>query len=234
MPRSSDRIWHFETYPELLRDAIESNHPQTRVTVHNRSMGGAPISALYKQFAHDSVYVEQGTGIILVIQCGIVDCAPRPIPPAVKTFIGRVPALLRWPITRLLHYARPIILRSGLKWRNTEIEQFKAILIEWLRKAGRNCDRIYVINIVPTFPAVELHSPGLQSSIDSYNHAIQSAVAAVDSPSIKLVDAHEAISLSNAGVSAYVNPHDGHHITHLGHSLYANTILALEKERLAG
>ena len=79
LPHAPDGISCFDTYPELLRGMLESANTALRVAVLNRSRGGAPIGALFEQFVDDSTYIGPETGRILVIQCGIVDCAPRPI-----------------------------------------------------------------------------------------------------------------------------------------------------------
>lgn len=233
LPRASGGIRHFETYPELLRDAIESSQPEIRVAVYNRSKGGILVTELYDQFVQDSAYFDPDGPGILVVQCGVVDCAPRPVPPATRARIARLPLPLRWLAIKFLHYARPFLLRAGLKWQATGIEAFQSVLTCWLRDAQARCVRVYVINIAPTVESIEAHSPGLRHSIESYNEAISAAVAAADPAVVALVDVHAAISRQPDPVSTYVNQADGHHITCRGHRLYADMIYSIEKERLA-
>ena len=154
LPRPSDGIRHFETYPELLRDALETIHFDCRVALYNRSKGGVPISDLYKQYVHDSPYFRNDSPAILLIQCGIVDCAPRPLQPAVRDTISRLPILLRWPITKVLHYARPFLLRAGFSWRATEIERFRIVLTRWLSEARTQFDHVYVFNVARTVETI--------------------------------------------------------------------------------
>jgi len=232
LPRASGGIRYFETYPELLRDAIASPRPDLRVAVYNRSKGGVPVTELYEQFVQDSAYFAPDGQGMLVVQCGVVDCAPRPVPPATRARIARLPMPMRWLIARFLHYARPFLLRAGIKWQATGIDAFQSVLTRWLRAAQSQFARVYVINIAPTVESIEAHSPGLRHSIESYNDAISAAVAAANSAAISLVDVYAAISKQPGGVSRYVNPADGHHITHLGHRLYADMIYTSEKERL--
>jgi lysophospholipase L1-like esterase len=234
MPRALDGIRHFEIYPELLRDAIQSSRPRIRISIHNRSSGGVSISALYEQFMQDSAYYEKQEQGILIIQCGIVDCAPRPVPPSVRTRIARLPPRLRLLVTRLLHHGRPFLLRAGLVWRNTDIDRFESVLTQWIRMSRKIYDRVYVINIAPTTPAIAAHSPGMQSSIDSYNGTIRRVVNATDSPAVMLIDVHKAIAEMDSASSPCVNEADGHHITHAGHRLYADLILGLEVPRSRG
>ena len=231
MPRPQDGVGYFDTYPELVRQALEADQTGTRVAVFNRARGGMPIATLYEEFVQDSAYSAKSGPEILILQCGIVDCAPRPVPPPVKTFIGRLPTPLRWLTAKVLHALRPLLLGAGLSWQNTDQRQFEAVLGRWLRDGARTADRIYVINIAPTTPASEGHSPGLESSIVQFNVAIARSVA--DVPAATLVDVHAAIVGEGERASPYVNPTDGHHITAQGHQLYADLIRAFERAQPA-
>lgn len=228
LPRSRDEVHCLDTYPELLRRALEASARDLRVGVLNRSLGGATIDSLYAHFVRDSAYLGAGAAHILVIQCGIVDCAPRPVSPGVKAGIGRLPTPLRWAIARLLHYARPLLLKSGLSWRNTEGPQFAEVLEQWIARATKSAERIYVVNIAPPTPSLDRHSPGLASSIDAYNAAIAKVVAAAQPDRVRLVDVHCAIISRPDGLSECINQADGHHITAAGHRLYAQLIAAHE------
>ena len=228
LPRSRADVHCLETYPELLRSMLESSQPGLRVGVLNRSLGGATIDALYGHFVKDSAYLGPEAKHILVIQCGIVDCAPRPISPRVKTGISRLPTPLRWAAARLLHYARPLLLKSGVSWRNTEGTEFGRVLERWIARAAKSAERVYVINIAPPTPAMDRHSPGVARSVEEYNATIAKVVAASHTASVRLIDAHGAISTRPDGLTQCINQADGHHITSAGHRLYADLIGALE------
>lgn len=229
LPRGQSAVSVFDTYPELLREKWGAEG-HTRAAVLNRSRGGAPIEALYSQFVSDSVYFGAETRHILIVQCGIVDCAPRPVPPKVKDRIARFPTPLRWAVSRLLHYTRPALLRSGLVWRNTEREAFTQVLQDWLTRAGRIADSIYVINIAPATAALDRHSPGLAASIEEYNTLIDRVVAAPRAVSVHLIDVYRAILERRDGLRDCVDA-DGHHITRAGHRLYADLIAQHALER---
>lgn len=226
LPRATDRIGCGDTYPELLRDSIERKKPDSRVVVFNRSRGGASISELHRQFIDDSAYFPKDDSGILVIQCGIVDCAPRPVPPSVRGRIGRLPLPLRWIVAKFLHYLRPYFLRAGIGWTITPVDRFEWILMKWLQKAQTICERIYVINIVPTVPEIEAHSPGLSKSIDDYNAVIKRVVEKIKPETVALVDVHKAIVEQNDGLVRFINALDGHHITRSAHHLYAELLCA--------
>jgi len=114
LPRTQGGLSALDTYPELLRETLVSRTPDARVAVLNRSRAGVPIETLYGDFVSDSVYLGSDARHILVIQCGVVDCAPRPVPPKVKNGIARLPTPLRWAVARALHHLRPALLGSGL------------------------------------------------------------------------------------------------------------------------
>lgn len=230
LPRASEGIEIADTYPELLRNRIEQQDSEITVRVFNRSVGGASISELYQQFLKDREYFGHDCGGIVVVQSGIVDCAPRPIPPTLKQWIGRMPRLIRWPIVKFLHHARPYLMRAGISWRSTEIERFESSLRQWLSELTRPSARVYVINIAPTTEKMDRHSPGLAKSISRYNEPIAKVVATLRANSIRMIDVHGSISRQK-NICDYVNPTDGHHITIDGHKLYADLIFTEEQKQ---
>jgi hypothetical protein len=230
LPRHSDGIRFFDTYIELLVLGLQISGLPRRVSVLNRAAGAATITSLHVGFLRDQECLGRDAGGITIIQCGIVDCAPRPISPGVKSAIGRLPGPFRLPVVRLLHYARPTMLRAGLQWRYTELDDFRTQLDQWLLEAAGACERTYVINIAPTVPAIDRHSPGLSESIVAYNRCMAAAVTAATPGTTILVDANAAISATGS-VLDYVSA-DGHHITPAGHRLYADLLLQHEMRRL--
>lgn len=228
MPRATDGISYRETYPELLQAAIHDRFPGSLVSLYNRSGGGLTIESLHDRYLQDCTYFGLTTNQILVIQCGVVDCAPRPIPAFLRLLISKLPGPVRAPVVRFLHWARPALLRAGLRWRLTSKRRFEEVLIRWLKHAATHFARTYVVNIAPTVPAIAAHSPGFESSIIAYNALIMRAVKA--SGSAVLIEINAAIEKAGS-VSSCVSV-DGHHITHAGHRLYADLILALEHARL--
>ena len=231
LPRAQDGVRYYETYPELLRDAIQARLTNARIALYNRSQGGGFITSLMSSFENDGAYFgTDGVGI-LVIQCGIVDCAPRPVPTNVRQVIAKLPMPFRWAISKFLHHMRPYMLRAGMKWQLSTAEAYQQILLEWLRRAAPRFNTIYVVNIAPTIEAIESHSPGLTASIDAFNAVIDRTVrqAALN---VKLIDVHAALSDGGRDLKLLININDGHHITRLGHELYASLIIAEEQRRL--
>jgi hypothetical protein len=223
MPRHSCGVSYFATYPELLRDEMEIRVPLARVALYNRSSGGASISALHHRYLSDSAYFSDEDEPVLVVQCGVVDCAPRPIPTWIRRLIARLPVPLKWITVKLLHHARPFMLKSGLSFRITQLPVFESTLATWLEHAKAHFSQIFVVNIAPTVSAVEVHSPGFEASIAQYNAAIERVVGGMQGGRVVLIDVYGAIS-GTGKVTSYVNALDGHHITTDGHKLYAALI----------
>ena len=228
MPRYSEGLPFFQTYPELVRDVYGRAHPDAIVHLYNRSRGGTAIVTLFEDYLTDTSYFGPGVGDLLIIQCGICDCAPRPIPDWLRRGIGRLPEPLRSPIVRFLHKNRSKILGAGFVWRLTEPTVFAATYHRWLSQAVQDFKRVCAINIAPTTAAMNEHSAGLAHSIEHYNHLIAEAVRSVNASNVSLIDAHRAITSAPCGIAKYINSADGHHITADGHALYGRLITAVD------
>jgi acyl-CoA thioesterase I len=231
MPRISAGVPFYRSYSELLRAALDELFPTQKVCVYNRSRGGFSILTFWDDYRQDSIYFGS-LGGILVLQLGIVDCAPRPVPERVRRIIARLPLPLRDAVVRFLHHNRARLLRSGLSWRLVNPKRFAATYCDWLRAATQEFDRIYVLNIAPTIPKMEAHSPGLTASIELYNQIIADTVDQVGNQKIVLVDVHSGILKSPGGIASLITQDDGHHITSEGHRLYARMIAEKEAETL--
>ncbi|HYK02989.1 MAG TPA: SGNH/GDSL hydrolase family protein [Thermoanaerobaculia bacterium] len=220
LPRAGDAIPPEATYAELLRSRLGVRG--IAATVLNRSRGGATIDELYRDYRNDLGYIGEAPGQVLIIQCGIVDCAPRPLSRRGRQVVGRLPAALRSPIVSFLHRKRAALLSRGVSFRYTQPSRFAAVLDGWLRHAAPRCSRILVINIAPTTAETEQHSPGLTASIETFNDLIAGAVR--DVPNASVVDVHRILSSSAAELTRCINESDGHHITAAGHQLFAEAV----------
>ncbi|MDP2399321.1 MAG: hypothetical protein Q8M53_13320 [Burkholderiales bacterium] len=229
MPRDTEQISPWQTYPELLIANLVANSPGQKFYLYNRSIGGATVDILHDFYINDCSYFGAKNNQIIIIQCGVVDCAPRPIPKKARTLLGKLHGRIRTPISKLLHILRPLLLRSGIFWRLTDEGQFSTLLCRWLDHAERNYSHVYVINIAPTTSATSRHSPGLQDSINKYNELIKSAVEKRTGAS--LINAHSEISKSD-NIENFITHSDGHHINMHGHFLYADLITQFELARL--
>jgi preprotein translocase subunit SecA len=182
---------------------------------------------LYSLFKHDEDYIT-GSKDILIIHDGVVDCAPRPIPQFFRKLIARLPRQVREKVIRYIHKNRAKILKAGFRYYFTSRKKFKKILTGWLSEASNKFSRIYVINIAPTIPAIEKHSPGFSASIKEYNDIIKEIIDQLKFENTFLVDVHSILLNSEFDMEELILKEDGHHITPLAHSLFANELIRLE------
>ena len=230
MPRAASDVRFDQTYAELFCAWLRTVRPNAQVHLYNRSQGGASIRKLFNEYQMDSIYFGKPGGDILVLQLGIVDCAPRPIPGWLKLLIGHLPSPFRTPIVKLLHQFRPNLLRMGCRWRTTSRSAFSCLLGKWLKKAAADFTRIHVVSVMPTTPEIEAHSPGLSESAESCNCDIQEAIRATGAANIQFIDAHRIAAQNPA---QFIDASDGHHLTAEGHRLLGELLIQNEKRFLS-
>ena len=225
LPRCGDGIGYAQTFPELMRAGLSERSDAASIDLYNRSRSAATAPTLRIEFERDCSYFGPDAEQILVFQCGICDCAPRPVPGWLRAWIGRLPGFLRRRVVGLLHTNRARLLRAGFSWRDVEPALFTASIRAMLLDAAASARAVLVLNVAPTTAAMDAHSPGFSTSIELYNALLRDAVAAVGRTSVVLVDVHSAIAAAPNGVERYVNQTDGHHITPDGHQLYCQLLL---------
>ncbi len=230
LPRASENIRFYQTYPELIRQWYLKRRPESGVYVYNRSRGGAAIESLYRQFQMDCTYFGSFGEKVMILQCGIVDCAPRTIPMWMRDHLSKVPASHRAPIVNFLHSNRSKILNMGLMWRATPPNRFKEIYKKLLSEAVNEFSRVYVFNVLPTTAKIEKHSPGLSSSISRYNEIISEAVNSVGTGKLHLFDVHKFVIENGDEEGVFVSIKDGHHLTLEGHELLSEMVTGREKD----
>lgn len=227
LPRATDGIGYLDTYGEIVRAALQADQ-DSAVALYNRAKGGAPIRRIYSDWVEDATYFGRLPQSMTIIQTGIVDCAPRPIPAAVRRGVGVLPAPFRKGVVRILHNNRARLIEAGPTWRTTSPGRFASTLRRWLTELSSFTDQTYVLTIAPTTAGMDDHSPGLAESIDLYNAVIRrlAAEAGIDT---HVVDVFALIQ-GAGGPSAHINQHDGHHLTKSGHALIADAILERHRE----
>lgn len=229
-PRISEGVAYSDTYPELVASAWRRVLTTTQVHLYNRSFSDATIQNIVKVYSSDSFYFGRPGGDVAILQCGVVDCAPRPIPGKLRALISRMPFGVKERIIRFLHNHRSFLLKSGLMWRVTPPDVFFEAMVRALKMMSPEFSRVYVINIAPTTAEIAIHSPGFPESITLYNSLIKNSIAAVAMTNITLIDIHSEISILPEGISRHISKLDGHHITNAGHRYFAKTIMEHERK----
>lgn len=228
LPRVKNNISAPQTYAELFRLWAEKNKKDKRIYLYNRSQGAIRIRHLLELIQMDSAYFGNTCEKIMILHCGIVDCAPRPVPDWLRDFISRLPATLQNPVIKFLHDNRPNILKSGFFWRATPPAKFKWLYKNALKSALEVFSRVYVINIFPTTEDIEKHSPGLNKSIALYNDLIKETITSTKADNLFFIDIHKIISDGTHKLEKVIDKADGHHLTLEGHRLLYDLLIERE------
>ncbi len=223
LPRNKEGVPFYLTYPELIRSSIEEIKKGKKIYLYNFSRGSITINQVYQELLEKIGYFSR-TGNILVIQIGVCDCAPRPIPYWLRNIIGTLPEKARTYAIKQIHTNRPLIQRAGIKWQMVPPRTFLEYYAKLLSVATKAFDRIYLINIAPTNPETEMQSPGFSFQIEKYNSLIKEVVENMNNEKLRLLDVHSKIKNKTGELSLYINK-DGVHITVLAHRMYADMIL---------
>jgi lysophospholipase L1-like esterase len=142
--------------------------------VQSVRMPGAMLIQIYGA-VHDWLGLNAATRKIntAVIQCGVIDCAPRPITHQMRTVISMLPKALNKVVVSFLHNNRARLQKMGWSFRYTSPKKFKEIYTNLVKLTSERSERVYVIEIAPGKDSVYAHSPGLKESVLKYNQIIK-------------------------------------------------------------
>lgn len=156
----------------------------------------APITELYRV----ATYYETFKPDFVILQSGIVDCAPRALTRLELEFVKRL---------RMYRLVRPMseLLRKMRRISYTKLEQFEQTL-EAL-KQHFSPGQLVAIGILPGCEAYEKAVPGITQQIRSYNEILSKHTRFIST------DMYPSEAIAN----------DFHHMTPTGHALLAETLL---------
>lgn len=151
-------------YPELLA----LRHPGG---VLSRCVDGGTILDL-ERMARRTLREDDPRAVVL--QMGIVDCAPRPLTDEERDRLSRLrPEIFRRAVIRLLHVQR----RQVIRWRGLIQRTPLALYAESFRRILEACyERDRQVAVLPIFPAttaILARNPRLALEIDTYNAAMR-------------------------------------------------------------
>lgn len=219
LPRK-DYVSSNERYINLLSDWLAEKQNK-KIRVLDNSKANSLITTLYTNFLLDNTYFEEAD--ILIINEGICDCAPRPIPIRVRNLISRFPAFFRKIVIQLIHDYRPFLQKKGFCYFLTKADLFYSTYKKWLTDLANTKCQVFVFGIAPTNDLTEVQSPGFTKSIEKYNEIIKTIVNEIRAKNIHFMDVNAIIKEQN-NIDEYVIKEDGHHITSLAHNLYFHLI----------
>jgi hypothetical protein len=191
LPREIPEVCKYnETWPERLR---MSGHE-----VCISAIGGATINDLLKQ----TFYFKNSANFnAIIVQSGIVDCAPR----FVKKWELKVLQSIPYLGSKILSLLNSNTVRRVRKITYTKVSTFEKALVRF--ELSFSCP-VFFIEIAPATKEYERQLPGVKKNIDCYNQLIQQ---------------HKHISLHNLPQEGLMT--DGHHLNPLGHLFIAQQVL---------
>lgn len=196
LPRVAPEITYYEdTYPYLLKKEFE---------VFQFSKGGG----LMGDFIEQSSYYKQYRPDIIILQIGIVDCAPRAF--------SKVEEIL-FCSNRLFYSIRRFLSKTKMSKKIRNVRK-----LSWTPKQAyrKECEfliskfqdsKVYALSIIPTSEDYEAQVPGISKKICEYNSILQE------------VFGDNLIDLSEIPYEGIMSDH--HHLTKVGHQYVYEKII---------
>ncbi len=184
-----EEVPYEETYINLCKEAFPE------FDFINLCIGAAEITTLSNQL----FYYKAVEPDLVIVQSGIVDCAPRALSP-VEMVILNSNSLLKSISKKILKPLYPY-LRKYRKQTSTNIETFSSYIEKFI--SNFEGTPMYWNSIIPATDGYEKQIPGIRNNILKYNEAIKTAM---QDKYIDNSDFNEEMVMS-----------DHHHLNKLGH-----------------
>jgi len=163
LPREGglEKVNYEDTFPFLLKKKFKEDN------CIFLGIGGATITDLHRQ----ATYYSGLKPDLVFLQCGIVDCAPRPFRRIETRIINKLKIRFLFdPIKNIL-----------VKYRNykfTSLHKFN-ILTNELNNIFKH-SKVYSIGILPSSEEYERKLPGITKAINNYNSILESNLLYID------------------------------------------------------
>ena len=206
LPRKHpEKVSLYQTWPSLLNN-------DAHFEIIQIAIGGGTLKTLNEQSAY---YVASEPDIV-IIQSGIVDCAPRAL-----GWLEREIVNANRPLGFLIHHFFPInLMRKYRKKTYTKKTHFRKLIKELANRYVNS--QIIWIGIVPASNEYEKIVPGISKNIVIYNNIIASEI--VVSRGVFL----NVTSIPKDGIMT-----DHHHLNIKGHRwLYEEILVLLSKKEV--
>ena len=195
-PRLEDDTCYDQTYAGKL-----ASHPE--LDIHLRGRGGFIASQIQSMVTMDARYSRGNIDELAILHFGIVDCAPRPIPRALRFLLSRLNVSIRSRFVRVIHFVRPYSQRL-IFFRFTSPKRFRVIYSDLVQGQLQKNIKVICISIMDPSNEAEHHSPGLRKSVKEYNNLIKNVCSLHGATYIEVSDdesflLRDGIHLSNKG-----------------------------------
>jgi hypothetical protein len=200
LPRKKPEITTLDqTWPYLLKSNAQFEIIQI-------SIGGGTLQNLYEQ----SFYYVETEPDIVIIQSGIVDCAPHALGRLEREIIGNFRVL-----NFLFHHFFPTnFMRKYRKITFTRKKDFMKLAKELINRFTKS--KIIWIGIVPACSGYEKKVPGISNNIEIFNKIITAEI-----------ETGHGLFLSTDNIPSDGIMSDYHHLTTIGHKWLYERILPL-------
>lgn len=189
-------VYYHETWPSLLKHNFEVVH---------LGIGGATIDMLVSQAG----YYRFCNPDIVIVQSGIVDCAPRTMTKKEKEFWLNFPLINK--IVYRIVYKYPNFLRKLRTISLTPPKEYKNQLIKLKKIFPKN--PVFALSILEAKKGYEQKLPGISKRINDYNLILHDIFGA------NFINLSE---LKEGGICS-----DFHHLNTKGHSYISNQLLEI-------
>ena len=188
-----EEVKYSETYISLLK------HKFPEIDFIHYGHGGSTLPNLYE---YSSYYHETLDPFLVIIQCGIVDCAPRALTLTESQILKRIPLFNRPLLYLVKKYSKN--LRKYRKISYTSLDEFKTY-IEMFEKIF---SKIIWIGIMPPPKSYIEKVPNIEINVNQFN---------------KLIKQKDYINSDKYDETNLMK--DGHHLTKKGHmALYQDLL----------
>lgn len=220
IPLPRKEVNYTDTWIYKLRTQLESKHVVALAQSEKTTRDLHPENQ-----AHRKRELENYKPSTIIIQLGIVDCAPRyfswPEIQIVRTF----PSDFLSQMTR--HVAVRLRTRSGHRAYTSERE-FKSNIENYFERAERiGVNRIFIIEILPASRKYLDKNPNVDEAICTYNQLIREAVS-----NFELAEAVKPLDVGDKPSKKIVDKYtlsDGYHLNRSGHdAVFENVVQQFE------
>ena len=146
-----------ECYPELVKQAFDE------LEVIVLAIGKATLPDLYEQYRR---YYQHFDADVLVLHCGIVDCAPRALTRLEQSLVGSI------PILRSFVRRHRLLLRRCRNISYTKLSVFRSVFHKF--RQIRDVP-VIAIAIAPPTSNYAAKVPGIRLAVPRYNEVLHDA-----------------------------------------------------------
>jgi hypothetical protein len=186
-----------EAWPHMLANHVEHE-------VYTFTRGGATSSDIVRELGG---YLGAYTPDIVIVQIGIVDCAPRALTRRELKVVSVLPVIGKLVNRVVKRFRKNIVMARKITYTNKN--EFK-LNVELIKEAFNNSE-VYFVSILSALEDYEEYNPGVSDNIADYNKILGEQGNYISPYRPENLD---AITMS-----------DFHHLNKNGHKIVFNAVL---------